>query len=186
MRCKHQSTSSEIEKVHMSTDAKPKGKARKPPAYFTSEFQRWARKHVSSKACSINGAKGFSATVKKYGPDVAFNGARQWRLDHPSNNELLMIGVLSALKIAFEREWRIAGTLYAVDFYLPKTRQTIEVHSRIHEQFDAEKRRRQDACKRKLLKKSGIECLTVWDRELVRDVDGVIQKVRRFVRSKAK
>jgi very-short-patch-repair endonuclease len=92
-----------------------------------------------------------------------------------------MIGILSALKIAFEREWRIADTLYAVDFYLPETRQAIEVHSRIHEQFDAEKRRRQDACKRKLLKKSGIECLTVWDRELVRDADGVIQKVRRFV-----
>jgi len=168
----------------MTTDVKRGRKARetrKAPPHFTPEFQRWARSHVSSKACSINGAKGFSATVKKYGPEVAFNGARQWRLDHPSSNELLMIGILSALKIDFEREWRIADTLYAVDFYLPETRQAIEVHSRIHEQLDAEKRRGQEACKRKLLKKSGIACLTVWDRELVRDADGVIQKVRRFV-----
>jgi hypothetical protein len=137
--------------IFMSTDVKLKGKARKPrkaPPHFTPEFQRWARSHVSSKACSINGSKGFSATVKKYGPDVAFNGARQWRLDHPSSNELLMIGILSALKIAFEREWRIADTLYAVDFYLPETRQAIDVHSRIHEQFDGEKCLHQEACKR--------------------------------------
>jgi very-short-patch-repair endonuclease len=165
----------------MSTHTRPKGKSRKSPAHFTPEFQRRARAHVSSESCAKNGAKGFSATVKKYGPDVAFNNARQWRLDHPSSNELLMIGILSALKITFEREWRIADTLYAVDFYLSETRQVIEVHSRIHEKFDAEKRRRQDACKRELLKKSGIECLTVWDRELVRDAYGVIQKVRRFV-----
>lgn len=165
----------------MTTQAKPKGKARKAPPHFTSEFQRWARSHVRRESCVINGAKGFRATSAKHGPDVAFHGARQWRLDHPSSNELLMIGILSSLKINFEREWRIADTLYAVDFYLPETRQAVGVHSRIHEHLDAEKRRRQEACKRKLLKKSGIECLIVWDRDLVRDADGVIQKVRRFV-----
>jgi very-short-patch-repair endonuclease len=165
----------------MTTQAKPKGKARKAPPHFTRAFQQWARSHVRRESCAINGAKGFSATLAKHGPDVAFNGARQWRLDHPSSNELRMIGILSRLGIAYEREYRLGKTQYTVDFYLPSTNQAVEVDSRIHEQFDAEKRRRRSACKRKLLREGGIKCLTIWDEELVRDADGVIQKVRRFV-----
>lgn len=167
----------------MTTDTKPKRKARKArkaPPHFTPEFQRWARGHVSSESCRINGAKGFRATSAKHGPDVAFHGARQWRLDHPSSNELRMIGILSRLGIAYEREWQIRETLYTVDFYLPTTRQAIEVDSRIHEQFEREKRRRRAARKRKLLKERGIKWLTIWDKDL-RDVDAVIRKVQRFV-----
>lgn len=168
----------------MSTDAKPKGKgikARKAPAHFTPAFQRWARSHVSSESCAKNGAKGYIATAKKHGPDFAFKAARQWRLDHPSGNEVLMIGVLSRLKIEYEREHPLSETQYMVDFYLPATNQVIEVHSRIHEQFDVEKRRRRDACKRKLLRDLQIPCLFVWDTELTRDVEVVIRKVKRFV-----
>ena len=165
----------------MSTDAKPKGKVRKAPHHFTPEFQRWARGHVSSESCRINGPKGFKATLQKHGPDVAFNGARQWRLKNPSSNERLMIGILSRLGIAYEREYRLADSQYTVDFYLPSTKQAVEVDSRIHEQFDVEKRRRQAACKRKLLREGRIVCLTIWDTELAGDVEGVIQKVRRFV-----
>src|SRR5882672_5826136 len=101
----------------MSTDAEPKGK-RKRPAHFTPEFQRWARSHVSSEACRRNGAKGFKATVEKHGPAPAFNGARQYRIENPSNNEVLMIGVLSRLGIAYEREHQLGDSLYTVDFYL--------------------------------------------------------------------
>jgi len=167
----------------MSTDAKPKGKrkSRKSPTHFTPEFQRWARGHVSSESCAINGAKGFKATLRKHGPDVAFNGARQWRLKNPSSNERLMIGILSRLGITYEREYRLPNGQYTVDFYLPTTNQAVEVDSRIHAQFEAEKRRRQSACKRKLLRENGIKCLTIWDKELVRDVEGVIEKVQRFV-----
>jgi very-short-patch-repair endonuclease len=169
----------------MTTQAKPKGKARKAPPHFTSEFQRWARSQVRQESCVINGAKGFRAPSAKHGPDVAFHGARQWRLDHPSSNELRMIGILSQLRIAYEREWQIGDTIYTVDFYLPATRQAIEVDSRIHEQFEREKRRRRAAHKRKLLKERGITWLTIWDKELAKDVEAVIQKVRRFVVKRA-
>jgi hypothetical protein len=111
--------------ISMSTDAKPKGKgksrkSRKSPIHFTPEFQRWARGHVSSESCAINGAKGFSATLAKHGPDVAFRGARQWRLDHPSSNELLIIGILSQLRVAHEREYRLGASLYTLDFTCPQ------------------------------------------------------------------
>jgi hypothetical protein len=167
----------------MSTYAKPKGKrkSRKSPSHFTPEFQRWARSHVSSKSCAINGAKGFKATSARHGPDVAFKGARQWRLDHPSSNELLMMGILSQLRVAYEREYRLGTSLYTLDFYLPATAQAIEVNSRIHTQLDVEKRKRQAARKRKLMKDLRISCLVIWDTELAKDADAVIRKVRRFV-----
>jgi hypothetical protein len=169
----------------MSTDAKPKGKARKArkgPPHFTPEFQRWARSHVSSESCAKNGAKGFRATLEKYGQDPAFNGVRRYRLEKPSGNELLMIGVLSRLGIAYEREYRLGDSLYTVDFYLTNTNQAIEVNSRIHTQLDVEKRKRQAARKRKLLRDLQIPCLFVWDTELARDVEWVIRKVMRFIR----
>jgi very-short-patch-repair endonuclease len=168
----------------MSTDVKPKGKARKArkePPHFTPEFQRWARGHVSSESCAKKGARGFSATLAKHGPDVAFRGARKWRLSHPSSNELVMIGILSRLGIRYEREYRVGDTLYTVDFYLTDTNQAIEVNSRIHKQFDAEKRQQRKARKRKLLADLHIPCLSVWDTELTRSIDAVIRKVRRFV-----
>jgi hypothetical protein len=165
----------------MSTHAKAKGKSRKSPAHFTPEFQRRARACVSSASCAKNGAKGFKATLEKHGPDPAFNGARQWRLTHPSSNELIMIGVLSRLGIQYEREYRLGTSLYTLDFYLPATAQGIEVNSHIHTQLDAEKRERQAATKRKLMADLRIPCLFVWDTELVRDVEKVIRKVKRFV-----
>jgi hypothetical protein len=170
----------------MSTDAKPKGKSRKAPAHFTPEFQRWARKHVSSESCAKNGAKGFSATLAKHGPDVAFHGARQWRLGHPSNNELLMMGILSRLGIAYEREYRLGTSLFTIDFYLPAIARGIEVNSRIHTELDVEKRKRQAASKRKLMSDLRIPCLFVWDTELTGDVEAVIRKVRRFVERAAR
>jgi very-short-patch-repair endonuclease len=167
----------------MSTYAKPKGKrkSRKSPAHFTPEFQRWARSHVSSASCAKNGAKGFSATLAKHGPDPAFNGARQWRLNHPSSNELLMMGILARLGVTYEREYRLGNSLYTIDFFLHATGQAIEVNSRIHTQLNVEKRKRQAAQKRKLMRDLRIPCLVIWDTELTRDADAVIRKVRRFV-----
>ena len=100
----------------MTTQAKPKGKARKAPPHFTREFQQWARSHVRRESCVINGAKGFSATLAKHGADVAFHGARQWRLDHPSSNELLMMGILSL-------DW-VSHTNGSTDSALAYTRST--------------------------------------------------------------
>jgi very-short-patch-repair endonuclease len=168
----------------MSTQAKPKRKVRKAPAHFTPEFQRRARSHVSSESCRINGAKGFKATLQKHGPDVVFNGARQWRLNHPSSNELRMIGILSRLGIRYEREYRLGSTHYTVDFYLPGANQAIEVNSRIHEQFDAEKRQWRAARKRKLRAERGIKCLTIRDKELAEDAGAVIRTIQRFVNRK--
>jgi hypothetical protein len=134
--------------IFMSTDVKPKGKARKArkaPPHFTPEFQRWARSQVSSESCAKNGAKGFKATVQKHGHEPAFQGVRRWRLNKPSSNELRMIGILARLGIAYEREYRLGTSLYTLDFYLPATGQAIEVNSRIHTQLDVEKRERQAA-----------------------------------------
>ena len=106
----------------MSTDVKPKGKVRKAckgPPHFTPEFQRWARGHVSSESCAKNGARGFSATLAKHGPGVAFGGARKWRLSHPSSNELVMIGILSRLGIRYEREYRVGDTSTRLTFISP-------------------------------------------------------------------
>lgn len=164
----------------MSIDAKPKGK-RHRPAHFTTEFQKWARSHVSSESCKRNGAKGFKSTLEKHGPEPAFNGARQYRLEKPSSNEVLMIGVLSRLGIAYEREYRLGDSLYTVDFYLTDTNQAIEVNSRIHTQLDIEKRERQAARKRELLRDLQIPCLFVWDTEMADDVEGVIRKVKSFI-----
>jgi very-short-patch-repair endonuclease len=92
-----------------------------------------------------------------------------------------MIGILSRIGIRYEREYRVGNTHYTVDFYLTDTNQAIEVDSRIHKQFEAEKRRQRKARKRKLLADLNIPCLSVWDTELTRGVDAVIRKVRRFV-----
>ncbi len=77
---------------------------------------------------------------------------------------------------------RIGDSLYSMDFYLTETRQAIEVNSRLHTRLDAEKRKRQAATKRELLKQSRIPCLFVWDVELSHDdLSPVIRKIEDFI-----
>jgi very-short-patch-repair endonuclease len=90
--------------------------------------------------------------------------------------------ILSRLGIRYERERQIGESLYSMDFYLPDTNQSIEVNSRIHTQFEAEKRKRRSARKRALLEQLEVKCLVVWDKELTADTPAVISKVQGFVK----
>jgi very-short-patch-repair endonuclease len=154
----------------------------KRPAHFTREHQRMARRKVSSESCARNGAKGAKVTMAKYGEEFLFKKWQKWKLENPSRPELLMIGILSRLGIRYERERQIGESLYSMDFYLPDTNQSIEVNSRIHTQFEAEKRKRRSARKRALLEQLEINCLVVWDTELTADTPAVISKVQSFLK----
>lgn len=162
--------------------SRTKTKKKCTPKHFTPEHQRHARSKVSSESCSRNGAKGAKATRAKYGEEFLFERWHAWKLANPSRPEQSVIGILTQLGIEFEREKRLGNSLYTVDFYLLATGHAIEVDSRIHTRLDAEKRKRQAATKRKLLKQQGIECLTVWDKELCAgDLTPVARKIKDFI-----
>jgi hypothetical protein len=72
-----------------------------------------------------------------------------------------------------------ARTIHAVKGRLPKG---YEVNSQIHTRLNAEKRKRQAATKRELLKQHRIPCLFVWDVELFQeDLSPVIRKIEGFI-----
>jgi very-short-patch-repair endonuclease len=71
-----------------------------------------------------------------------------------------------------------------MDFYLFDTHQSVEVHSHIHAQFEAEKRQRRGMKKSALLMELGIDCLVVWDTELASDAPAVIEKITNFVKGR--
>ena len=159
-----------------------KTKKRGAPKHFTREHQQYARSKVSSESCSINGAKGARGTIDRHGVDALFKRWQAWKLANPSRPERLMIDLLTRLKINFEREKRVGDSLYSIDFYLTDTGQAIEVNSQIHTRLNAEKRKRQAATKRELLKQHRIPCLFVWDMELFQeDLSPVIRKIEDFI-----
>jgi hypothetical protein len=159
-----------------------KAKKRSAPKHFTREHQQYARSKVSSESCSINGAKGARATIERHGVDVLFKRWHAWKLANPSRPERMMIDLLTRLKIAFEREKRVGASLYSIDFYLTVTGQAIEVNSQIHTRLNTEKRKRQAATKRELLKQHRIPCLFVWDVELFQeDWSPLIRKIEDFI-----
>ena len=157
-------------------------KKRGAPKHFTREHQQYARSKVSSESCSINGAKGARATIERHGVDALFKRWQAWKLANPSRPERLMIDLLTRLEIKFEREKRIGDSLYSMDFYLTDNHQAIEVNSQIHTRLNADKRKRQAATKRDLLKRYRIPCLFVWDVELFQeDLSPVIRKIEDFI-----
>jgi hypothetical protein len=157
-------------------------KKRGAPKHFTREYLQHARSRVSSESCSRNGAKGAKVTIERYGVDALFNRWQAWKLANPSRPERLMIDLLTRLKIEFERERQIGDSLYSMDSYLPDTLQAIEVNSQIHTRLNAEKRKRQAANKRELLKQHSIPCLFVWDVDLFQeDLSSVIRKIEDFI-----
>jgi very-short-patch-repair endonuclease len=157
-------------------------KKRGAPKHFTREYQQHARSRVSSESCSRNGAKGAKVTIERYGVDALFKRWQVWKLANPSRPERLMIDLVTRLKIKFKREQRIGDSLYSIDFYLADTHQAIEVNSQIHSRLNAEKRKRQAATKRELLKQYHIPCLLVWDMELFQeDLSSVIKNIEDFI-----
>lgn len=155
---------------------------KRKPKHFTREQQQRARSKVSSESCARNGAKGARVTIERYGVDALFKRWQAWKLSNPSRPEALMIGVLTRLGVKFEREKRIDDSLYSMDFYLPDTRQAIEVDSRIHKHLDAGKRERNAKTKSAMLRRLGIACLVVWDTELLSDdLTAFSRKIEKFV-----
>jgi hypothetical protein len=163
-----------------SEAASKAGKARAKA--FTPEYQRAIRKKVSSTSCARNGSLGAKATIAKYGYESLFQKWHRWKLNNPSQNELLIVGILAQLKIGNERDWRIGSTFFTVDFYLPGFNKAIEVNGKVHKIFDVEQRLIREAKKLALLTDLGIDLLAIDYTEL-RDVPAVIEKIKQFVGS---
>jgi hypothetical protein len=116
------------------------------------------------------GRKGWDKTLTEHGPDVAYEGARQYRLKHPSKPEQAMMKILDQMKIEYEREMRVfslegRATLYSMDFYLKRTHQAIEVDSGVHD-IDPKRSARQWAEKQRLLEGVQIPVLVVHTRDI--------------------
>jgi hypothetical protein len=76
------------------------------PKHLTSEHQRRARSKDSSSSCARNGSLGAKATIAKHGFGKFFESWRKWKLAHPSQPEIVIIGILNRLNVVYEREWQ--------------------------------------------------------------------------------
>ena len=148
---------------------------------FTGDSQRAARRAVSPESCRRNGAKGAAATRDKYGERFLFEKWRKWKIDHPSQGELLLIGIFGRLGIAVEREWEIGDSCLSIDFKIADLPAAVEFHGRIHEVFEQEKREARDARKRELLASLGVECLWLTPEDL-KDVQALALRINEFVK----
>lgn len=63
-----------------------------------SAYQKHIRSKVSSQACALNGAKGYKAMVDAGKGDIASQKAAEWRFDHPSDLERIIISHLMLLE----------------------------------------------------------------------------------------
>jgi very-short-patch-repair endonuclease len=150
------------------------------PKHFTREHQQKARRRVSRESCARNGSLGAKATIAKHGYGKFFAAWRKWKLEHPSKPELVIIGILARLNVAYEREWQLQPSFLTLDFYFPALRAGIEFHGRIHGQLKQEQREANDAKKRDLLAAVGIECLWI-DHSEMANLDALIEKIRAFL-----
>jgi len=154
--------------------------ARKSPKHFTPEHQRMARSKVSSASCARNGSKGARATIAKHGFARFFEHWRKWKLEHPSQPERAIIGILERLAVPYEREWRLEPSYLTLDFYCAQLGKGLEFHGRIHGQLKQQQREANDAKKRALLSKLGIETLWIEHTEM-KDVKALAEKIERFL-----
>lgn len=150
---------------------------------FDSAFQRAARRKVKPQSLSASGRKGAQVTIERHGMETLFEAARQYRLAHPSPLELQVIGILSTLKVRYEREWIVCARQFlTADFYLPEYNMVIEVHGAIHDPGKPNYRRRMqnDTLKRKLLKQQHNRLLVLHHSEFA-NLANVIERIRREV-----
>lgn len=158
------------------------GESMSTPKHFTRKHQQKARASVSSASCARNGSLGAKATIAKYGFGKFFESWRRWKLQHPSQPETTLIGILNDLGVMFEREWRLEPSYLTLDFFLSGIRKGIEFHGRVHSQLKQRQREANDEKKRELLTDAEIETLWI-DHTEMSDIMELTEKIRAFLTS---
>lgn len=84
---------------------------------YSPEYQRWVRSCVSHQACVENGKKGFAALKAAGKEDLAKEFAANWRFEHPSDLEQIIIGIMRQYNMPVDRQHReVKVGKYYVDF----------------------------------------------------------------------
>lgn len=88
---------------------------------------RWVRPIDAARAercqkchCKAIAAKGYAATVAKYGEKFAVMHQRDYRLAHPSNLERMVAGWLDEWRVSYQREvvFEIGSVCFLIDFVI--------------------------------------------------------------------
>jgi len=85
---------------------------------FTRESQQHARSFLPREICAKGGKTAYKMLVDKYGVEYAMDKAAEWRLEHPSNLERIIIDWLSGIDYEREVKFNIDGKIYYVDFLI--------------------------------------------------------------------
>lgn len=82
-----------------------------------SLYQSWVRSKVSSESCRANGKKGFAKLVELGKEDIAREKAADWRFEHLSDLEKIVIDILTRHNLPVDRQHReVKVGKYYVDF----------------------------------------------------------------------
>lgn len=164
-------------KEHLREIARRGGKSR--ARQFTRAYQRATRAQVSNESCRRNGAKGAARTKELYGYAKLFEACRRKRLENPSPLELVMIGLLTQLGLAFEREYVLADSFYTLDFFLTGHNAGIEVDGPLHDpgKPGADRRKVCEERKAKICEQLNTRLIRIHHTELGADLGGVINKI---------
>lgn len=101
---------------------------------FTSEYQKETRAQLPREACVAAGKAAYRKLIEQYGLEYAQTKAAEWRLEHPSNLEQIVMGWLEGVEHTREAKIKPAeDRWYFVDFLIGKI--AIEVNGEwVHSQ----------------------------------------------------
>ena len=88
---------------------------------FTPEYQQQTRQALPKSVCVAGGKAAYKKLVGKYGPEYAQRKAAEWRIEHPSSLELIVMGWLGNTPHKREPEIAVNGKSYFVDFKIGNT-----------------------------------------------------------------
>ena len=118
------------------------------------------------------------------GLGLLFRRILAWNLAHPPLPERIVIRILNHLKVRFERGKYIGSNRRTMSFYLPETRQAIQVQGLYSKLNRRKPRTTGPVTIRELLKQERIHCLFLSDTELLHDdLTPVIGKISDFMES---
>lgn len=165
------------------------GRARAQMPDFAEHQRRAGRRSAAVNDMAALGHRGAIAYIRKYGFARLFRLARAWRLENPSRHEQAIMAMLDRLGLIYEREAEVLGEdgFVSADFYLPATRQVIEVNGRVHydERFDhpryPQTRQAGEQERLRRLWEAGFEALVVDHRDLEADEETILRQIVEFV-----